>query len=199
MSPRPLKIVFSMRHSGALRNFSSTVEELAGRGHRHPLIFMRRDKLGESACWTSWPPRLGDHLREPTDKMSRPWTPLAGPHALGWRLRSLSNTGVQDAQALRDRATRHLSPSTRRLIEWPLLRTRAGLTFLTRSVRLVERAIPADPFVLDMLRSQAPDLVLVTPLVDFASAQEEYVKAARTLAIPSALCVHAGTTSRTRG
>ena len=48
MSPRPLKIVFSMRHSGALRNFSSTVEELARRGHRIHLIFMRRDKLGES-------------------------------------------------------------------------------------------------------------------------------------------------------
>ena len=30
----------------------------------------------------------------------------------------------------------------------------------------------------------------MTPLVDFGSAQEEYVKAARALAIPSALCVH---------
>ena len=34
-----MKIVFSMRHSGALRNFASTVEELARRGHRIHLIF----------------------------------------------------------------------------------------------------------------------------------------------------------------
>jgi hypothetical protein len=191
MSPRPMKIVFSMRHSGALRNFASTVEELARRGHRIHLIFMRRDKLGES--------RLLDELAaaypaityaEPTDKMSRPWTPLARAVRSVGDCARYRTPAYKDAQALRNRATRHLSPSTRRLIELPLLRTRAGLRLLTRALRLVERAIPADPFVLDMLRSQAPDLVLVTPLVDFASAQEEYVKAARTLAIPSALCVH---------
>ena len=188
MSPRPLKIVFSMRHSGALRNFSSTVEELARRGHRIHLIFMRRDKLGESrlldelaAAYSAITLR-GANRQDvtPVDTSRRACARLATALAIEHRRK--------DAQALRDRATRHLSPSTRRLIEWPLLRTRAGLTFLTRVLRLVERAIPADPFVLDMLRSQAPDLVLVTPLVDFASAQEEYVKAARTLAIPSALC-----------
>jgi hypothetical protein len=186
-----MKIVFSMRHSGALRNFASTVEELARRGHRIHLIFVRRDKLGESRLLhelTGAYPAIT--FAEPIDKVLRPWATLAravrsvGDYA---RYRAPAYT---DAHALRDRATRHLSPSTRRLIELPLLRTRAGLALLTRALRLVERAIPADPFVHDLVKSQAPDLVLVTPLVDFASAQEEYVKAARELAIPSALCVH---------
>ena len=43
-----MKILFSMRHPGALRNFASTVEELTHRGHAIHFVFMRRDKLGES-------------------------------------------------------------------------------------------------------------------------------------------------------
>ena len=70
-----MKIVFSMRHPGALRNFASTVEELARRGHRIHLIFMRRDKLGESRLLhelTGANPAIT--YAEPIDKVSRPWT-----------------------------------------------------------------------------------------------------------------------------
>src|SRR5688572_26678968 len=43
-----MKILFSMRHSGALRNFSSTISELARRGHAIHLAFMMQDKLGDA-------------------------------------------------------------------------------------------------------------------------------------------------------
>jgi hypothetical protein len=152
---------------------------------------MRRDKLGESRLLHEL--ALADPaitFAEPHDKVSRPWTALART------LRSIGDyaryqaPAYENAHALRERAARHVPPSIRRRLESPLLRTRAALAALTRLLRLVERAIPVDPFVLDVVRKQAPDLVLVTPLVDFGSAQEEYVKAARVLAIPSALCVH---------
>ena len=42
-----MKILFSMRHSGALRNYSSTIGELARRGHHVHLVFMMQDKLGD--------------------------------------------------------------------------------------------------------------------------------------------------------
>ena len=45
-----------------------------------------------------------------------------------------------------------------------------------------------DP-VRDLLRAQAPDLVLVSPVVDLASTLLEYLKAARRLAIPTGICV----------
>jgi len=186
-----MKIVFSMRHSGALRNFASTVEELARRGHRIHLIFMRPDKLGESRplreLTGSYPTVT---FAEPIDKVSRPWAPLARVIRSVGDYARYQTPAYRDAQALRDRATRHLSPSVRRILELPIVRSRAGLAVITHLLRLVERAIPADPFVVDLVRSQAPDLLLVTPLVDFASAQEEYLKAARTLGIPSGLCVH---------
>jgi hypothetical protein len=186
-----MKIVFSMRHAGALRNFASTVEELARRGHHIHLIFMRRDKLGGSSLLHDL---MGAYpaitSAEPLDKVARPWTPLART------IRSIGDYGryrapaYREAHALRERAARHLPPVIRRRLELPVLRTRAALAVLTRILRLVERAIPVDPFVLEVVKKQAPDLVLVTPLVDFGSGQEEYVKAARALAIPCALCVH---------
>ena len=43
-----MKILFSMRHSGALRNYSSTIGELARRGHHVHLVFMMQDKLGDT-------------------------------------------------------------------------------------------------------------------------------------------------------
>ena len=187
----PMKIVFSMRHSGALRNFASTVEELARRGHSIHLIFMRRDKLGESRLLHELSSAYSTITHsEPIDKVQRPWTPLARAIRSVGDYARYRAPAYRDAHALRDRATRHLSPSLRRLVELPLIHSRAGLALITRVLRLVERAIPADPFVLELVRNQAPDLLLVTPLVDFASAQEEYVKAARTLGIPSGLCVH---------
>src|SRR4026207_1544848 len=41
-----MKILFSMRHPGALRNYTSTLKELARRGHQIPPAVMRQDELG---------------------------------------------------------------------------------------------------------------------------------------------------------
>src|SRR5262245_33194002 len=43
-----MKILFSMRHPGALRNFASTIRELARRGHAVHLSFVMQDKLGDA-------------------------------------------------------------------------------------------------------------------------------------------------------
>src|SRR5215217_3498050 len=42
-----MKILFSMRHPGALRNFASTLRALADRGHRVHLVFAKHDKEGD--------------------------------------------------------------------------------------------------------------------------------------------------------
>jgi predicted glycosyltransferase len=43
-----VKILFSMRHAGALRNFASTIRELSRRGHHVHLAFMIRDEEAEA-------------------------------------------------------------------------------------------------------------------------------------------------------
>ena len=47
-----MNVLFSMRHPGALRNFASTLEELARRGHRVHLTFLTRDKLDDDRLLT---------------------------------------------------------------------------------------------------------------------------------------------------
>ena len=116
-----MKIVFSMRHSGALRNFASTVEELARRGHRIHLIFMRRDKLGESRLLhelASAYPAITS--AEPHDKVVAP-VDRSRPHdPLDWRLRPLSGarrTRMRTPCAIGRRGI--VPPSIRRRLESP--------------------------------------------------------------------------------
>ena len=43
-----MRILFSMRHSGALRNFASTLLALAARNHQVHLVFSQQDREGDS-------------------------------------------------------------------------------------------------------------------------------------------------------
>src|SRR5207245_2631923 len=54
---------------------------------------------------------------------------------------------------------------------------------------VLERAIPTSRRIDRFLRESAPDVVLATPIIEFASSQVEYVKSARKLRIPSAVTV----------
>src|SRR5688572_15699313 len=42
-----MRILFSMRHTGALRNFASTLRALAERHHRVHLVFGQQDREGD--------------------------------------------------------------------------------------------------------------------------------------------------------
>jgi hypothetical protein len=54
---------------------------------------------------------------------------------------------------------------------------------------IVESAIPTDPAIDAAVASIAPDVVVVTPLVDFVSYQVDYVKTARRHGIPVCMAV----------
>jgi len=57
-------------------------------------------------------------------------------------------------------------------------------TLAARALALCEELIPVDPGFETFLRDEAPDLLVVTPLVTFESYQTDYVKAAHRLGIP---------------
>jgi len=94
-----------------------------------------------------------------------------------------------EAARYRDRAGRPLPAAvkdeTDRLApEAPELR-RA----LDASLRWVERSLPVPEPVIELLERERPDAVLVSPLLKRKSPQVPYLRAARRLGIPSALCV----------
>jgi hypothetical protein len=185
-----MKILFSMRHSGALRNYSSTVEELAKRGHQIHLTFMMRDKLADTRlldALTGTYPRI---THEPAEVSRRAWLGLARATRSTADYLRYRTPEYRDAAALYERAAARVSPAVQAFSRLPLVRTRAGLKFLTARLRSIERAIPPDPAIVKQLVRQSPDLVLVTPLIELGSDQVEYIKAARALGIPCGLCVH---------
>jgi hypothetical protein len=187
-----MKILFSMRHSGALRNFASTLRELARRGHSVHLAFMMPDKLGDGRLlWEL----TNDHPEITYGELGKktPWRFWLGL-ARGVRMSAdyvrYGLPEFKDAVALRDRAATRVPAWYRGFLRLPIVRTPRGLNLISRLLLLVERAIPTDRWIADSIVAQQPDAVLVTPLVDIGSDQVEYVKAAKALGIRSGLCVH---------
>jgi len=187
-----MKILFSMRHSGALRNYSSTIGELARRGHHVHLVFMMADKLGDGRLvWEI----TNDHDNVTFSELGKktPWRFWLG---LARGVRSATDyvrygtPEFKDAHALRERAAERVPAIFGGFLTLPVVRSGAGLAFVSRMLNLIERAIPADQSITELIAEQNPDAVLVTPLVDIGSDQVEYIKASRTLGIRSALCVH---------
>ena len=180
-----------MRHSGALRNFASTLRALAERDHRIHLVFHQRDKEGDERLLEellrTYP---GITCGEPRAKA--PWRFWLGlGRAVRYSVDYLRylTPDYEGITSLTERARSKPPALMRSFVEWPVWRTPRGHRFLTRALLAVERAVPIDRAVFDLVRRDRPDLVLVTPLVDIGSDQVDYVKAARRLGIRSALPV----------
>lgn len=93
------------------------------------------------------------------------------------------------AAALRARAEKRVPRVYRR---WIRLVGRSGSVArraLAGVLAAIEHTIPPSRPIEEFLRAHNPDLLLVTPLVELGSQQVDYIKAARRLGIPSALCV----------
>lgn len=182
-----------MRHSGALRNFGSTVEELARRGHEVHLSFMLHDKLEEGQAMLAALQREHSGISHDRIDKKRPWrawTHVArGTRSAADYLRYRS-PAFAAARPLRKRAAAEVPAPLRSALDLPLMRSSMGVRMAARVLRLAEAGIPVDPWIVALMVRERPDVVLVTPLVEIGSPQVEYVKAAHALGIAVALCVH---------
>ena len=186
-----MKILFVMRHGGYVRNYESVLRRLADEGHRvHIAVELGRNKMGEDA--------LGQALARdiPTITMGRAPDPGDGVWPRAAQISRLLIDALRyiqpeyrDAYWLRTRAERVVPRKFRaflHLVEWS---GRGGGRFVVATLCALERVIPLSNEVTEFLQAEAPDVLLVTPLVEPASIQVDYIKSARALGIPSALCV----------
>jgi hypothetical protein len=187
-----MKILFSMRHPGALRNYSSTITELVRRGHEIHLAFMMQDKLGDGRLlWELTNDHAGITYGELGKKTPwRFWLSLSRAVRFSTDYLRYLTPEYAGARALADRAGSRAPRLLRGVMRLPLLRSRAGVRAVSALFRLVERAIPVDGWTRDLIAAQKPDVVLITPLVDLGSDQVDFVKASQALGVRSALCVH---------
>jgi len=187
-----MNVLISLRHSGALRNFASTIRELERRGHAIHLAFMGRDKYGDARLLHEI---VRDHPRvtyaEPAEKRAwSAWRAVARGVRFCTDYIRYETPEYAQAHALRERAASRVPKVFVRLCRVPLIKSRPGLIGVRKILEQIERAIPCDPQTSQLLAEGCPDVVLVSPLVDLGSDQVDYIKSARALGIRSGLLVH---------
>jgi hypothetical protein len=185
-----VKILFFGRHFTYFRNFESVLRGLAERGHHIHLAADRDESTGglqlvqtlatayPNLTYGEAPPRAAD---------DNAW--VANHLRLGLDYLRYQHRIFDNAPTLRNRAkdrTPAIFLTMGRLAQAlgePVRRLLAGV------VRSLERYVPEDPAIGEFIASHAPDVVLITPLINLGSSQIEYQRAARRLGIPTALCV----------
>lgn len=185
-----MRFLFLIRNPVYARNFEQSLALLAERGHQVH-IAVERSKKG-FADEQELLRRL--HEAHPSITFGRAATVAESrTQALATRLRMARNLlrflepRYSDATKLRARAEAHAPAFARAAI--PLLRTPAARRALDRALARADARLPVPREIERFLRKRRPDVLAVTPLVQFHSAQIDYVRAAKRLGVPTALCV----------
>jgi hypothetical protein len=185
-----VKILFFGRHFTYFRNFESVLRGLAERGHHIHLAADRDESTGglqlvQTLAATYPNLTYGEAPARAADDNA--W--VANHLRLGLDYLRYQHRIFDNAPTLRNRAkdrTPAIFLTLGRMAQAfgePVRRLFAGI------VRRLERYVPEDPAIGEFISSHAPDVVLITPLINLGSSQIEYQRAARRLGIPTALCV----------
>jgi len=184
-----MKILFVMLHPGYVRNYESTLRLLTRRGHRIHLAFNHPRKQAEEG--------LVERLAAETDRIT---FGAAARRIDRWRYFVGMIRGVMDylrywhpryanAPKLRARVEQRIPLPAWVLRQTSRLARPALIDALTGVLTRLEQTVPCSRQISQFLETEKPDVVLVTPLVNMASDQVDYIKSARRLGIRTALCV----------
>lgn len=185
-----MKILFVMLHAGFVRNYEPVLRLLASKGHHiHVSYELDRNKLGENVQIE----RLAQEITAITFSVA-PESERAlfanfvrVTRVLQDYLRYLE-PDYAGASSLRQRVEENIPRGFRRLVLL-LGGTAVARRVMMAALRSVEAVVPPPDSIRDFVAAHAPDVLLVTPLVDFGSNQVDYIKAAEAAGIPNALCV----------
>ena len=186
-----MRVLFLGRSCAYFRNFDSVIRELAGRGHSVHLAVERDDAAGGQQLVDALTSDLSNVTsgEAPTRTEEDDWSWVASRLRLGLDYLRYQHRLFDDAPKLRDRA-RERAPGALVAIGDLIRRRARWARRLAASVTgRLERAVPEDPAIRAFIEQQRPDVVLLTPLIDLGSSQIDYLRAARSLRIPTALCV----------
>lgn len=188
-----MRILFFMRHQGYVRNFESTLDELARRGHQVHLAFhgMVDTAVGRPTleCTRGLAARHAGITYGPAPECGADgWERLCGTarKSLDWLF--YLQPALQGAEKPKARVERRVP---RPVLAAGRVAARSGRVrqALTGVLGAIERLEPVRPEYSSFIGQQRPDLVLVTPLLGGGSAQLGYLRAALALGIRTGLCV----------
>ena len=180
-----MRILFVMEHSG-IGPLVPALTLLHDRGHDIHLA-ARRVKSGsaheELETLAAAYPRI---TYVPLPGQSTRWTQLARSLRYGIDYLRYLEPCYRDAPKLRARAEARAPRAVRGLGRAASSLGPRALMTLQRSLEALERGIEPPPRHLRYLEDEAPDVVLVTPLVDLGSRQADWLRAAKRLGVRTA-------------
>jgi hypothetical protein len=182
-----MRVLFvAWRHS-YFRNFDSVLRELTARGHEVHLA--AEEDEGGALVEALAAECRGLTFGLAPGRADDDWSWVASRLRHGLEYLRYQHRMFDDTPMLVERS-RQRTPGAyvaagqaiRRYARW-LRRPVSALT------RWLERSVPDDPAIRAFIEAARPDVVLITPLITLGSSQIDYLRAARSLGVPTALCV----------
>jgi hypothetical protein len=184
-----MKVFFLMDSPEYLRFYDTAIEELASRGHRVTLAVMdgrERKPVGLEGLQTH-AGRVQVAGVVPPNKGA--WAGVATRLRATMDFVRFLHPTLAAAPALRARIKRKVLPRAYHWLDSIASLSPRTVRGLLRGLAGLERAIPPYRPIMDVLRSEAPDVLLVSPLVAAASEQVDWVKAGKACGLRTAVAV----------
>jgi hypothetical protein len=178
-----VKVLFLVHNLGKTRHFEGVLEAMTARGHSVVITAAHKRNKPLKLGSFSQNPRI-DVVTNPVRRVDD-WEPFVRPLRQARDYVRYLHPSYGHAQKLAERARAYAPPG------WPERLAGNGAlgrrrTLVKRALELAESLVPSEPYYELFIRSHAPDVILITPLIDFGSYQTDYVKSAHRLGIPIA-------------
>ena len=185
-----MKILFIWDSAEYQRFYDSAVEELVARGHDVSLAVVNasvKKPVGIEGLRSHYANRV--RILGVVPAHEGVWGEIAqGLRGIMDFVRYL-HPRFAAAKSLRARMKRKVLPDGYHWLDRIPQISPSRVEAVERFLMAAERAIPVCRPIAEFLGEQAPDVVLVSPLIDAASEQVDWIKAARARGIRSAACV----------
>jgi hypothetical protein len=185
-----MKVLFCAQHFTYFRNYESVVRLLAERGHQVHLVAEESEELGGQALVE----RLAAEHPQITwgfapDLAQERWANLAGKIRHGLEYVRFLDPAYDRRPKYRHRAQVWSPRVLRALFRCPGSRRSPVRRAVGNALVRCEELLPASDALDAFLTDQAPDVLLLASVTNPGSPQMDYLKAARRLGIPVAMCV----------
>ena len=180
-----MNILFIARHFTYFRNFESVLVALAERGHHLCVAADREEQLGGRELVDRVAarfPGLIDVVFTSVPQDDR-YRRLAAALRLGLDYLRYSDQRYEATPKIRERAYERVPAFAVTLARLPFSRVAA------HALDWIEQAVPRPAAIDEFIVGHRPDVLLITPLIELGSPQLDYLRAARSHGIRSALCV----------